>query len=537
MIFSIDQNCHSLWDVIPKLQALLAKSRRVTHFVEDVDVAFTALGAPIGSEQMRLARERFYRSGGADWGAAVFYSEFLGRLPTEIRQWEPYTGMKTKALAKELGRSVDDLYEEFSPGDNWQLIGCSYVADRGRHRLIGDLTVSETRPFLREIMAKAKADTFRAFPERDSQQRLAEWFAREEQLLQRLLSDRSEGRLVDLYRGWLREYLGDRVRVDLTSQLFACSADPARVAILEPFLRDYPRAAELYNEAIEETGAQLRPLRTADGELPFFAVYQHQGRWVRSVAFLDGGEIRIADRAFPLGPDPRLPIERLRDAGISALVGKAILMAIQVRLGDRGAPLAVPYRGSAYLPAAHRLARKLAAECLLAGRLQPLLRVRFGLLDRMKGLDTTVRLPGHLAACFGREEIPARMLGENHAALAEQASQRLEAFKDPAARRKWQQETMPKRFEEISLLDQRRREIAQRDPKAPEIRAVWKRIKTTRAEILARTLRQIAADWHVRDLDYWDSRGALLPWCIALGGETFYNKVVQEAEIYEETAL
>jgi len=91
-MLSIDQNCHSLWDVIPKLQALAGRGLRVRHFIEDVDVAFTALGVGLENRGLRLAKERFYRSGGQDWGAALFYSQFLGRLPVEIRDWEAVSG-------------------------------------------------------------------------------------------------------------------------------------------------------------------------------------------------------------------------------------------------------------------------------------------------------------------------------------------------------------------------------------------------------------------------------------------------------------
>ena len=45
---------------------------------------------------------------------------------------------------------------------------------------------------------------------------------------------------------------------------------------------------------------------------------------------------------------------------------------------------------------------------------------------------------------------------------------------------------------------------------------------------------QIARDFQAAQLDYWDSRGALLPWCLALGGKTFYNNVVTQAEVYDE---
>ena len=84
-MFSIDQNCHSLWDVLPKLQALAGGGRCVCHFVEDVDMAYTAIGAAGAAGAPHLARERYYRDGGADWGAAVFYSEFLSRLPELIK--------------------------------------------------------------------------------------------------------------------------------------------------------------------------------------------------------------------------------------------------------------------------------------------------------------------------------------------------------------------------------------------------------------------------------------------------------------------
>ncbi len=83
--------------------------------------------------------------------------------------------------------------------------------------------------------------------------------------------------------------------------------------------------------------------------------------------------------------------------------------------------------------------------------------------------------------------------------------------------------------------DERKRALARENPKSPEIREVWKSIKRRQVEVLDGTVRQIAIDWQVSDVDYWDSRGAPLPWCVALGGEAFYNEVIKQAEIYEET--
>jgi len=83
-------------------------------------------------------------------------------------------------------------------------------------------------------------------------------------------------------------------------------------------------------------------------------------------------------------------------------------------------------------------------------------------------------------------------------------------------------------------LDALHAELAGIDPKAPEIREVWKRIKAIGVRILDALVRQIADDYQTRDLDYWDSRGALLPWSVALGGQAFYDELLAGAEIRPE---
>jgi len=535
-ILSIDQNSHSLWDVLPKLHALAAAGRPVRHFVEDIDAAFTSLGADLRDSALRLTPERFHHSGGADWGAALFYTEFLGRMPVELRDWEPLTGLKTAALARQLGRSIDDLYDEFSPSGNWQLVGSSFVGDREHHRVLGDLTVRETAEFVRMTLAKGREDTFAAFPSTASHQRLAAWFDREEALVAGLLDRFSDGRLVQLYEAWMAARLpqaAGRVKLDLTSRLFATAA-PAGRELLDVFVADYGLASTLYNEAVAETDLKLRPLRRKDGELPFFATVDHAGHAARTVARLRDGQIVIGDRAFDPAEGGRLPVAAMADAGVRCLAGKALVLVSQVRLGEAARGLALPYRGSLYMPAAHRLARKLAAAGLLPGPLKPVIRVRFRLLDRLRTVETPIRLPPHLAAAMGSEEVPASRLGREWADLAAEAAARLETFRDDRQRQRWQQESFPKLFDELDALDRRRREVASKDPKAPELRAVWKTMRRLRGDLLDRTVRQIDRDGQVAELDYYDSRGALLPWCVALGGEAFYNQLIAEAEVYEE---
>ena len=531
-MYSIDQNCHSLWDVIPKLEALARRGGGLTHFVEDIDAAFTWLGASVDDTSLRLAPERFHHSGGADWGAALFYAEFLGRLPADPADWEPFTGMRTAALTRQLGRSVEDLYDELSPSDNWQLIGSSYVGDRDHHRIIGDLSVREVRPFVHEILDRFEADMHRRFPARPSRQRLDEWLAGERALVADLLRRHADDRLVDLYRSWLAAYVGKTVKLAKTSDLFGLDA-AGQSGLVRAFLSDYDRSSGLYNEALAETDTKLRPLRRREGELPLFAVLDHQGHAVRTIACLRGRRLAIGQREFDLPAGGGLPVEAMRSAGVRCLAGKAVALVIQC-CTDHGTSLALPYRGSLYMPAVHRVAERFAAAGLLSGPIRPITRVRFHLLDRMKGLDTPIVLPDHLAEAFGGAEVTADRFAEGYRDISAAARARLEAFRTAEGRDRWQRECLGELAGRIDALDARKRELARTAPKGEEVRALWKEVKALQTEMLDRTLRRIAADWQLAEVDYWDSRGALLPWSIALGGREFYNRLLDRAEIYSE---
>jgi hypothetical protein len=95
-------------------------------------------------------------------------------------------------------------------------------------------------------------------------------------------------------------------------------------------------------------------------------------------------------------------------------------------------------------------------------------------------------------------------------------------------------ERFPELTGRIAELEARRKEMSQGSCTPEQMSGIWKEIKGLQAQLLDRTVRRIARDWQVRDLDYWDSRGALLPWTIALGGRHFHEHLVTNAEIYEE---
>jgi len=537
-MISIDQNSHSLWDTLPKLQALAAAGVAVRHFVEDIDVAFTALGATSADEPWRIERERFHPSGGSSWGAALFYHDFLGRQPLEPRRLEPSLGMKIGAAAKAMSLDLPALYDQASTSDNWMLVGPSYVGDRQHHRVIGDISAAQALPFIREILSYAEADTLAKFPDPDSQQRTKRWFAAEKNRVESLYA-KHPARLVDVYRDWLVAHLDGDATVAQASSLFDLAASPARSALLELFTRDYDLAAGLYNQALAETDLGLHPLNTKLGEMPFFAVVRHAGHHTRVEVRLVNHCLRIADREIPLGPAGTLPLDALRDAGVEALAGKAVLLVLQVRLAAGNAPaapLALPHHGSYYVPASHRLAELLEAHCpnLLPGPLAPIVRVRLHFLDRLAELTTTIDLPAYLQPVFQADALPANELAATYREKMAAANQRLAAFRDPTRREAWLDAANPAATRELADLHARKRTLAQSDPKSPEGRSVWKEIKTRQTQRLTAVFHQVVTDTQVAELDFWDSRGAIQPWAFALGGDAFYQHVLANASLEEE---
>jgi hypothetical protein len=534
-ILSVDQNCNSLWDVPPKLHALEAGGYHCVQYVEDVDVAFTKVGAGYMSADLRIERERYYRTGAGDWGAGLFYSEFLGKLAVDPRQWEPLTGMTTRALARSLRMTVDEFYDRYSPGDNWQLVGSSYVGDSTHHRVLGDITCREVSDHLARLMELARADMRRAFPGRQSQAVLDQWWASQNSLAAALMERHKDGRLTDLYRDWLdscRQRNG--APADVSSNIFALGANADQLALLEIFTKDYHTAAELYNEALAQTQSQLHPLDVEAGELPFFAVFSHKGHMVRSQVFLRDRRLHLPLKAVSLGPGGRIPVDSLQALGVQCLVGKAVLLMLQVRVGPTGGALALPHRGSLYSPAAQRLEMLLKQAGMLKSHVWPIIRVRLRLLDRLREVDTPIALGDHLAGFFGDNVIPANTLGERWSQIQSDAAWSIRQLASQRSRDQWRAEAFPELTAEINSLDATRRRLAANNADAPQMREVWKKMKPPLETLNRLTVERIQRDWQLRDLDYWDSRGAILPWCLALGGEQFYQRVIRGAQIYEE---
>ncbi|MFP4055019.1 MAG: hypothetical protein ACLFV7_14255 [Phycisphaerae bacterium] len=364
-------------------------------------------------------------------------------------------------------------------------------------------------------------------------QRSDQWLGAAKHTLETLLQERSDGVLSDLYGDWLTRLTGDPDRIGRTSRRFALET-AAGDELLKLFLCDYDTLASLYNQALKDADSPLRPLHRKEGELPFFATLRQDDHLVRTGMHLRDGRLCIAGRDWPLGPDNTLPVEALRDADVLCVAGKAVVLVLQVRLD--GSSLALPHHGSLYTPATHAFQRRLEEAELLKRRPGPILRVRLHLLDRLAELETTIRLPDYLARAAGCEEMPAGRFAAEYEGLRQDAAGRLEKMTDAEARSAWQREAVGAVHEQMDALDARRRELARSDPKGPDIRKISHRIRELETDVLRRTMEQVVQDTHVRQVDYWDSRGAIEPWCVALGGEAFYHDVIARAEIVPETA-
>lgn len=539
---SIDQNSNPLWDALPKIQAAAGGGRSLDHYIEDIDSAFTRRGAKPGDDILELGRERLHRDGSKDWGAALFYPGFLGRESLDIRNVEPLVGCSLKSLAKQLDCSVEDLYDEFAVSDNFQLIGSSYAGDKDHHRVLGDLGVQETGRYIEGLMDIAEENIKAAFPEAKPRERINAWFGRERRLLTTLFEQLRDNnaRLPELYREWLASHCSSRdIRIRLTSRLFTVTNTGGipGFSVFRSFLNNYQAMADCYNAAIKETGSPIKTLQTDRGELPFFAIRNDHGRVVRTSLFLAEDALYCADANWALH---RGNIEEtllnMRADGVF-LSGKALLLVLLVRIGTAGRRLLLPYRGSEYMPTAYQFERNLKQEGLLTEPICPVTRVRFHFLNRLKECGKTrMVLPQYLRSFFNASEITAADFADAWEDVRVNAINEIEKMQAEEGRNRVQEQIAPELCREIRELEDKRRNLINEQDDREKASELWRSIKQLRRQLTRALLEYAVNLLHVRNLDYWDSRGAVYPWSVAVGGEDFYNKVLAKAEFYDESA-
>ena len=523
MFISIDQNTNSLWDVLPKIEALHAHNKELLHYVEDIDVAFTRVGSKKSSPQLTL--EQYYPNGSLDWGASLFYMDFLGKVPLNLANLSPYTGKKTATTAKALGLTLDELYAQFSVADNYQLTGSSYVAAHPeKHRVLGDLSTALKKPFIKQLLNLAEQDTLERFIDKDSQSRTKLWFTKERQTLDQLWHKASD--LATFYQAWIKAHL-PAAKLELTSELFS-EDQMARLNfdLLKKIIKNYPLFQKIYNQSIEESGVELSPL--CEGSLPFFASYKVNGQHVRSGLKLINNQIKIADQYFD--------IETTFDAffgKIDILVGKALLLIITVRDFNIGHPLILPELGSLYTPAAVILANKLIKHQFIDQKPHAIFRLQFNFIDQLKNSKSVISMPRHLQHQLGTE-LAASELAKKLPTAMIKSQLILEQLTNPAMRENLFSAWTEELTQTIKQLKQTKAICGQDPDRRHQCSTLWIEIKKWEQEKERICFQRIVDLVQTTEMNYWNSRGALKPWSIAAGGEEFYHHLLKNSKLREE---
>ena len=533
MNISIDQNSNSLWDTIPKLHALIAQNLPIIHYVEDIDVAFTRVGSKKQSDNRpSLTPEQYYRNGNLDWGASLFYMSFLGRCPVNLRDLEKYTGKSTAAMARALDLTEDLLYSTYAVGDNQQLTGPSYLEPTHKaHRLLGDITRAEFEAPLQELLIHAETDLLNSFPEPEVQHRIKTWFNTESKLVDQLLDNNNYTSLGDLYQDWMNHHLPNNPSKK-TSELLSSQSKAGEITfkLLQKITARYHLFVELYNTSIEETNLELTPINLKSGDLPFFAIYNHDGHLVRSPLRLNEESIEAGFMNWKVSESYQTFSS---NENMTCLTGKALLLVILVRLRGIDNDLVLPYNGSLYTPAANKLVEKLIAHEFIDRPARSIKRVKLNFIHNWHGLDTTIKLPKYLQRTFG-QQITADEFSRIFEEKMEAASAELTMCLDKASRKTWSEQQFPALFQKITELEELRKNYGQDPEKRHLCHQLWSELKPLQKQLNKQIFEQIIENNHICNLDYWNSRGALLPWSVALGGEDFYQNLVQQAEIYHE---
>ncbi|MBN2450947.1 MAG: hypothetical protein JXR77_11190, partial [Lentisphaeria bacterium] len=114
------------------------------------------------------------------------------------------------------------------------------------------------------------------------------------------------------------------------------------------------------------------------------------------------------------------------------------------------------------------------------------------------------------------------------------AEKTLRALADDDCRESAVSAHLPDLVRSRDALDTRRREIASDPQRRPEAAALWQQVKEADRGIATAVAEWVVGMLRLLDVRYYDSRGALLPWCVALGGVEFYERVVAAARVDEE---
>ncbi|MGL4854276.1 MAG: hypothetical protein ACRC37_03365, partial [Lentisphaeria bacterium] len=339
-----------------------------------------------------------------------------------------------------------------------------------------------------------QADLLNIFFDQDAKERIINWFTNERSRITILLNNCPT--LSVFYQKWLELYLPSE-NIDSTLNFFSSSnVKESTFLLLQKIVENYDEFCLIYNSALTETQSELAPI--TKGDLPFFAVYYHDGHLVRSPLSLLNNKIVAGPHSFDITTKSGDFFKI-----ISCLVGKALLLVNVVRDSDFGGALALPHLGSLYTPTAVALFTKMQKKGWFKPNSFPITRVKFNFLDQLENTNTTLNLPNYLH-CLLPKSINSKLFAKTFRDKIAEAQNILLQLENENSRVVIFDNWFPKLATQIKELHQQKIAAAKSPDTKNLCSQIWVEIKKLEAEKLEAILLKIVDLIQITNLDYWN---------------------------------
>lgn len=336
-------------------------------------------------------------------------------------------GVPLKQMAAQAPEGVDAFLDAATAAYGWR-----GVAQLGSPEQIArDVLVRDAGESLYRLFKWGLDETLALLADREQRRRAAAEASMLLDRLSRTMEDMTEATVSELYQRLITEHYADLLGTRSDRILATATCDylrfnrqtciRARFQALQAFLCRTVAicARETYNDAVEGLGMYDLE-QFGEGAIPFDLVVPGLGRGTLRV--LDG-EVRAEFASGPLSiptSERVCMVEEL--AGLleetvgpnAAIVGKALLGPVMF---CSEAILVLHEGASAYVPRTSLWLSRLNNSCGSL-RTYPILRLRHHAYDALVGAKVIFRLPEHLAAAFGAQQVTAEEFGHRWKSVA-----------------------------------------------------------------------------------------------------------------------
>ncbi|WP_127531624.1 hypothetical protein [Paenibacillus kobensis] len=549
-VVSIDQNCTPFWDTWAKLDVWRHQQKSIVHLIHDTDTVFH--DEELSLEDPSTLKWFYNRSDGfRNYSPNLFYYRYLGRHESfPVKLLERWQGMKLSGISAAMELPTDQLMDQWGVYDKLAVVGSGRVGNG--FRIAAGVDTREIVQPMRELFDAVKLD-MRQFIVTDQQMNNLN------RLIDRWKSDFEEAVESDSTRtlsgsivAWMRKRYGSAVEFSSTFEYFRVSPkNRDRFSFFIDYLADYGRYSTAYNAALQSCGSSITPIDTKSGGLPFYGVKRVNGQLCRYPFVYREGKLHFNDAEITLSSDPWLDVLDLSTkCQIESIVGKAIPLMMQIRNQSSGNAVTMPMMGSPYMRVVDQYADLLYRQDARKNNpngINKVIMVDFDVYGAMEQADFLFRLPPFLQKEFGCEIIHARDFPRLARAKSAEAKRVLERCLIGADERTQVYiEKFPTLAGTMDELEEKRKKIGKelsgtsRGTEAyhqlmERFLSVKVEHKRKQKEFITEKSKFLFQQWHVSGIDYWNHRGSIELWATALGGEEFYQQIIEKSSLRRST--